>query len=74
MTDLEINPVELSTPDDDLVHVVCCDNVDTSFCGLDMRGLQMVASTVPATCVVCEDMAKHLFCPLYRWCRVVTGA
>lgn len=70
MTDLTTQP---SDPllDVDTVHVVCCGDWDTSFCGLDMRGQGL--TTGDATCVVCADLEKARYCPKLGRCKWVIG-
>lgn len=70
MTDLEVRLSD-PQPSEDVVHVVCCDDYSTSFCGLDMEGEQMTTSDT--SCVVCADLEKVWHCPLRGRCKWILG-
>jgi len=68
VTDVEIRPSDPALAED-LVHVVCCDDFETSFCGIDVRGQEMT-SHVPTTCVVCAELERAWHCPRRGRCKL----
>ena len=70
MTDLDIQPVDTSRPPgDEEVHVICCDDLERSFCGIPVDDQPVVGHAVAVTCVVCVDLVNSGYCPLHGRCR-----
>ena len=65
-------PVLEPTPtvfDDNLTHIVCCHDDDTSLCGKDVTDDPFVDDE-DDTCVVCDDLKGGVYCPHGYCCPI----
>ena len=68
-TKLDVAPVDASTDDAGIDHVVCGRNDDIALCGTSVADEPWVDADLPTTCVVCDDLElTEDFCPLGGVC------
>lgn len=57
-------------PDDDLDHLVCCRDENTSICSLDLTNVEWAVGDEDVTmCVVCDDLWRLRICPYGSRCH-----
>lgn len=62
---------EPGTGDDDLAHLVCCeDNVGAkAFCGTDVSNSPWGNGPEETDCIVCQSLSDSGWCPRYGRCE-----
>lgn len=61
------SPENVNKPD--MLHYVCCFDQNIAICGEIDFSSNIVYDSDPADCVVCEDLSKQEFCPIYKECK-----
>ena len=68
MVMLELTPIKEEIDEDDIVHIICCDDLEPTvspliaFCGLDVTNERRVPDSTELTCVVCIDLSRNNTC------------
>lgn len=68
-TSVELVVVQSITADlGDITHIVCCEDHDQAFCGIQARGELVDPEEAKVQCIDCVRKENRHYCPIFNTC------